>query len=240
MSAGGPSSDRPHVLTLSPIVSATVIALGHTTTGLRLTLLATIVGCPRSSMQRALDSLVSSGLVMSVRPPPVYYRLTPHAACDAVLEAALLLSDPVRATSILLRSSPAIGYAAKHRRGFVALLASDADPVAIDRLDRSLALLAKARTRAPRVRIVELNELARLRPIPSTRRAGSDPLVSCLGQPAHGGRSQLASGGQSVRTVGPRASLLPAAAQSTQESREDGRADASPRRRGRHREPGRA
>lgn len=176
----GQRASGRHSLSLSAIALATVIALGHEPRGLRLAPLASLVDSPRSSVERALAGLASSGLVLRVGPPPVRYRLTRHPARDAVMEAALLLSDPRQATSIALRASPAVGYVAEHRRGFVVILATDADPLAVDRLHRSLATLGDAAVRAPKVRIVELHELARLRPRP-LRQVVSDPPGSDLG-----------------------------------------------------------
>lgn len=150
-------------LSLTPITSAVVITLGHAPAGLRLSPLASVIGSPRSSVQRTLSSLIGSGLVVALGRREVRYRLSDHPARDAVLEAALLLSDPGEATSLTLRASPAVGYAAAHRRGFVVVLAPDAEPTLIDRLHRSLTLLGDSRVRAPKVRITGLNELARLR-----------------------------------------------------------------------------
>jgi hypothetical protein len=77
-----------------------------------------------------------------------------------MVTAALLLSDPQRATDLVLRSSRAIAHVATHRSGYLVVLAPDADASDTDRLERSLAVLQGRGRLAPHVRIVALHELA--------------------------------------------------------------------------------
>ncbi len=146
---------------LSPVALGVVIALGHGTGGYRLAPLTRIVGLPRSSVQRALQSLASDDLVEQFGPSPHRYRLAEHPAADALITVALHLSPPEQAMIVAIRASSAIAHVLDAGATRIVVLAPDAHPADIDRLERTLAVLQE-RGGTPLVRMAALNELAGL------------------------------------------------------------------------------
>ena len=149
-------------LTLTPIGLDVVAALAHDPDGLRLTPLSQAIGSPVSSVQAALRILMANRLVTRDAAVPPQYALADHPAAGALVELALVLPEAAHAMGVTLRASRAVAFAAVDRDGFIAGLEERGMAGTHERLTRSLASVAAARSDAPPVQLLTIDELTRL------------------------------------------------------------------------------
>ena len=149
-------------LIASPLALALVLALDQHPGGARLSELASAVGSPLSSLQRALEALLADRFVGRRGNGRPRYRLEPsHPAHDALVELAARLPDQDRALEVVLRASPAVEFAARDGDGLLIVLRAFADPAALLALDRALGRIVAGRTDAPALLRLDHGDLVR-------------------------------------------------------------------------------
>ena len=179
---------------LSPLAIEVALALGQARSGLRLAELASGVEAPVSSVQTALRSLIEAGIVERLeRQPPTYRLVEDHPATLDLVNLAGRLTPPDLSLGIVVRSCPAVLYAACDALGVVVAL----DPAAAEedraRLRATIERLKADRRCSSAIAVFETAELARLLRVDlalRARLAAAEPL-----------RGRLSS----VRLVGERA-----------------------------------
>lgn len=170
-------------LTLTPIGLDVVVALAHDPDGIRLSPLAHVIDAPVSSVQAVLRSLTASGLIVRDGRTPPAYALADHPARAALVQLALVLPEPVHVLSVVLRASPAVGYAAVDRHGFIATLHPSAPDDAIARLRATVADITAARANVPPVGLSPAGDLERLAAVSVGSRARLAAAITLKGQP---------------------------------------------------------
>ena len=170
-------------LTLTPAGLDVVVALAHDPGGMRLSPLAHVIDAPVSSVQAVLRSLIASGLVERDGRTPPAYALADHPARDALVRLALVLPEAVHVLSVVLRASPAIGYAAVDRDGFIATLQPSGSDDAVARLRATLADISAARTDMPPVGLSLAADLERLIAVSVGSRARLAAAITLKGRP---------------------------------------------------------
>lgn len=124
-----------------------ILALSQRRGGARLAELADATGAPLSSVQRAMRLLRSERLVTergSRRPQ--YLLATAHRALTALVQLAFASLPPERIITVLVRSNPAIEFAAADRDGYIAVTSLAADPRDVLAFEDALA---RPRSAAP-------------------------------------------------------------------------------------------
>jgi predicted nucleotidyltransferase len=127
--------------------------------GMRLAEIASAAEAPLSSAQRAVSSLVASGLVAAVGQPALYELNLGHPAGQSFVEFSIRVLPIERALDIVLRSNPSVEYAGRDCDGYLAVLSPFAEVSDIAKLDRTIGLIKADRLDAPDIQIVERSDL---------------------------------------------------------------------------------
>jgi hypothetical protein len=171
-------------LTLSPIGFDVLLALSQAPGGMRLAEISHIIGSPVSSVQTSLKVLVGHGLVRREEAEPPRYRVAvDHPAGPSLVATATVIADAAHAIAVLLRSSPAVTWAAVDAGGFIAGMADSPPPGSVEALDRQLAMIAESRPGAPVVERMSMAELDRLVRVALELRARIRRAVTIKGRP---------------------------------------------------------
>ena len=119
-----------------------VLALDQRPEGLRLTDVAAVLGVGPSSAQRALELLVSDGLVSRVGTAGRLYRLElEHPAAEALVALAGRGLPVETAIDLVCRASRAVEFAGRDADGSLLVTRRLADPAEEARLERALAAI---------------------------------------------------------------------------------------------------
>lgn len=119
-----------------------VIALDERPEGLRLADVAAILGTGPSSAQRALELLVSDGLVARGGVGGRLHRLEAgHPAIPALVALASRGLPVEAAIDLVCRANPAVEFAGREREGYLLVIRRLADPADEARLGRALAVI---------------------------------------------------------------------------------------------------
>jgi hypothetical protein len=150
-------------LTLSPIGFDVILALSQAPDGLRLAAISQVIGSPVSSVQTSLRVLVSNDLIRREGAETPRYVLSPdHPAQSALASTSTLIGDAAHAIAIILRANSAVAWAAVDSGGFLVGISPDAQPGAVERLDRHLELVAGGRPDSPDVLRMPMPDFERL------------------------------------------------------------------------------
>lgn len=134
-----------------------VVALSQSEAVLRLTDLADACRAPLTSMQRAVESLVRSGLVTSGRRRHQLVR--EHPAATALVEFSLRSLPVDTALEIVLRANRAVEFAGVDRVGYFAVESPFAESADQAVLRRAVQIINRDRSDARSVEIVQRAEL---------------------------------------------------------------------------------
>jgi len=119
-----------------------VLALDQRPEGLRLTDVAAILGVGPSSAQRALELLVSDGLVSRAGTGGRLYRLElEHPAAEALVALAGRGLPVETAIDLVCLANPAVEFAGRDAEGYLLVTRRLADPAEEARLERALAAI---------------------------------------------------------------------------------------------------
>ncbi len=171
-------------LTLSPIGFDVILALSQAPDGLRLAAISQVIGSPVSSVQTSLRVLVSNDLIRREGAEAPRYVLSPdHPAQSALASTSTLIGDAAHAIAIILRANAAVAWAAVDSAGFLVGIAPDAQPGAVERLDRHLELVARGRPDSPDVLQMPMPEFERLVRVALELRDRARKAVTIKGRP---------------------------------------------------------
>jgi len=134
-------------------ILAVTIALHQRPDGARLTTLAGAVDKVTSrTVQSALRRLSELGLVERYGQRHPHYRLVqPHPAVPEFVALALRLPEPEQALSVVVRSSPAVWYAAAADDEFMIVQFDDAPEPAMAKLQQAIEIMGARGRPMPRV-----------------------------------------------------------------------------------------
>ncbi len=119
-----------------------VIGLDQRPEGLRLADVAAILGTGPSSAQRALELLVSDGLVARSGAGGRLYLLEPRHPAAPVLVTLASRGLPIEAAvDLVCRANPAVEFAGRDEDGYLLVIRRLADPADEARLERALAAI---------------------------------------------------------------------------------------------------
>lgn len=119
-----------------------VLALDQRPGGLRLAEVAAILGVGPSSAQRALELLVSDGLVSRAGAGGRLYRLElGHPAAEALVALAGRGLPVETAIDLVCRANPAVEFAGRNGEGYLLVTRRLADPADEARLERAIAAI---------------------------------------------------------------------------------------------------
>jgi hypothetical protein len=155
-----------------------VLAVSQVPNGLRLTEVATVIGSPVSSVQSALRTLDADGLVR--RRGDRYSLALDHHARDQMVALATVLPESGHVVAIIVRSNPAVRFAAADSSGFVVV---DGVPSsdAVRALDQQLDLIRATQPALPEILRLQFAEFERLLAVDLQFRSRMDTAVSLKG-----------------------------------------------------------
>ncbi len=160
-------------LIASPLALDLLLALTQRREGARLADLATAVGAPLTSAQRAIRVVLADRVVERHGRTRPFYRLrAEHPGLSVLIDLAYVASAAKRALRIILRASRAVEFAARDEMGYVIVRSAFADPTDVVELERGLARIRSRREEQLPVVSYEhddLRELLREDPSPRER-----------------------------------------------------------------------
>ena len=182
-------------LIASPLALDIVLALSQRRDGARLAELARATGAPLTAVQVAARLLVEDGIAARDAGPRPRYRLRlEHRASGSVLDLAARVPVLQRAVDIVLRTNPAIEFAARDRDGYIAVESPLADPREVALLDEALVRIGST---LPIERVAHRDLIDRLRDDDAPRRRAQHAAIvkgtltrSFPSRRRRGGRSQ--------------------------------------------------
>lgn len=139
-----------------------VMVLTQHPEGSRLQEVADALNAPLSSAQRAIGSLLESGMVVTNGERPLRYTGNPeHPAADALVELSLRTAPVERAMDVVLRANRAVQFAGLDADGYLVVLSPFAEAVDVARLTSTLTRINRSRVDAIAFEILEREDVRR-------------------------------------------------------------------------------
>lgn len=151
-------------LIASPLAIDLLVALTQRREGVRLAELASALGVPLTSAQRAMRILLADGAVEREGRTRPRYRLRPeHPGLAVLMDFAFHASPADRTLPIVLRASPSLEFAARDAAGYLVVEHPLADPRDLVLLDDALLRLERVGRPVRLVRLGHHEAIARVR-----------------------------------------------------------------------------